>query len=463
MKKNDVEKIARVVIEIEESESETRFPFRFRKRLLGLIKSKGTYLGGLFLVSSSFVGNVLNFLYNAFLGRVLSFEHFALIGLIGGLNSFASIIFGAYSNTSNYKSAFLIGKYGDRAGFSFWKYSRRLGINIAMVITLIWFIFTPFLTKFFDAETPWLIILFGLVLLVGLANAADRALISARFNFAGLAILNLVDPAVKLATILVLVLLGLKFWSFAAIPIAFLATFIVGWILVLSKKVKKTDQNQNKKLQTFPVKFFGASLFTGFSSRAFSSFDILMANHYLASVDAGKYALISLVGKMIYFLGGLTTPFIIPLISRKEGAKKDSKKTLYLILTATTILAVIGYICFGLFGTISIPILYGEKALAITPYLPWFAFGMMCYTISRVLVNYYLVKKVYSFTIATTFLVFFQIIFIFLYHQSFAQIAAVMSIIWMLHLGLSITFHIFANRIKILEHNFLVFLRLRQL
>ena len=37
MKKNDVEKIARVVIEIEESESETRFPFRFRKNEMNFL------------------------------------------------------------------------------------------------------------------------------------------------------------------------------------------------------------------------------------------------------------------------------------------------------------------------------------------------------------------------------------------------------------------------------------------
>ncbi|OGE38459.1 hypothetical protein A3D79_00330, partial [Candidatus Daviesbacteria bacterium RIFCSPHIGHO2_02_FULL_39_8] len=447
MKKNDVEKIARVVIEIEESESETRFPFRFRKRLLELIKNKGNYLGGLFLVSSSFIGNVLNFFYNAFLGRILTFEHFALIGLIGGLNSFASIIFGAYTNASNYKSAFLIGKYGDGAGFSFWKYSRRLGIIIAAVFTLIWFIFTPFLTQFFDAETPWLIILFGLVLLVGLAKGADRGLISARLNFWGLAILNLFDPLIRLSATFLLVFLGLKFWTFSAIPIAALGIFIIGWILVTYKKNDKDFVGQEKEINRFPFKFYGVSVLNGISSTAFLSFDILLANHYLGSLEAGKYALFSLVGKMIYFLGGLTTPFIIPLLSRLEGARKSSRKTMIYIMGATTLLALIGFLSFGVFGFYTVPLLYGKKAIVITPYLIGFSFGMMCYTISKVLVNYYLVKKVYAFTFATSLLVVLQFILIFFNHANSASIASVMSIVWTLHLGLSLSFHIYADKI----------------
>lgn len=463
MKKSTTEKVAEAVIEIEESENESRFALRYRKKLIELIKSKGTYLGGILLVSSSFVGNVLNFFFNAYLGRLLSFENFALIGLMGGFRSFASILFGAFSTTSNYRSAFLIGKFGEAAGYSFWKFARRLGFIISLIVTLFWIIFTPFLTNFFDAETPWLVIMFGIIMLVGLANGADRGLISARLNFTGLALLNIFDPVIRLAFTFLLIFLGLKFWTFSAIPLSILGTFVLGWILVLKYKKQQAFSGHEKEIKHYPYKFFGISILTGFSSVAFSTFDILLANHYLSSVEAGKYTLLSLVGKMIYFLGGLTTPFIIPLISRLEGANKNSKKTMYLILLATTLLTLFGFFSFGVFGFITIPFLYGKKALAITPYLVGFAFGMMCYAISKVLVNYYLVKKVYSFTIVTSLLVFLQIILIGFYHSNSSEIASVMTIIWSLHLVISITFHFLSKKIIIYERFILAFVRNRQI
>src|SRR6266702_425736 len=98
---------------------------KIKKNAVRKVKNKSVYIGGLALISASFVGNILNFLYNSYLGRVLGFEHFALIGLMSGLLSFASIFFGAFSTTANYRSAYLIGKYGEEAGYQFWKFIRR--------------------------------------------------------------------------------------------------------------------------------------------------------------------------------------------------------------------------------------------------------------------------------------------------------------------------------------------------
>ncbi len=451
--------IAEAVVEIEESERESQFPQRFRKKLLELIRNKGVYIGGIVLVSASFVANVINFLFNAFLGRELRFEDFAQISLIGGLLSISSILFGAFSTTANYKSAFLIGKFGNNAGYSFWKFIRRRALYISVLIALIWIVLTPFLMKFFHAETPLLFILFGLALLVGLANAADRGFISANLNFGGLAIINFFDPIIKFIIAVILVFIGLKFWTFSAIPIAILCMFFIGWyIIVHNNKYKAINEHMNE-IRVFPFKFFFASILTSFSSIVFSSSDVLFANHYLSSYEAGKYGLLSLVGKMVYFLGGLTTPFIIPLLSRIEGANKDSKKTMYIMLLCTGLLALVGFICFGVFGFFSIPILYGKKAESIVSNLVLFTFGMMCYTISKVLVNYYLVKKIYTFTIATSLLILLQIILLIFFHSNASTIGLVMTIIWSLHLVLTITFHFVSEKIKTIETKILLLFR----
>lgn len=445
--------IAEAIIESEETNAGFVFPSYFRKGWASLIANKTAYLSGFLLVSALVVGNFLNFFFNAYLGRVLDFKDFALIGLIGGFLSVSSVIFGAFSATVNFKSGFLIGKYGEDAGYYFWHNVRkRIGI-LSFVLAIIWLVSTPFLMRYFHMDNPYPFLLFSCVLLIGFINGSNLGFLSTKLMFKSLAVVNLFEPVLKLAVAILLVFLGFKLWTFAAIPISIIGSFIIGWLLISRQAQPKGDITFEGEMTKFPFKFFSASIFSSFSSVAFLTVDILLANHFLAPTEAGKYALLSLVGKMVYFFGGLTSPFIIPLISRSEGANKNSLKTLYPILLGTFILALFGFVTFGLFGSVTIPLLYGKKALSIVPYLTIFTLGMMAYTVSKVFVNYYLVKKVYTFTAAGSLLVLIQVILIQNFHRDLGMIAMVMSFVWITHLLVTTTLHLGLRYVKIFESN----------
>lgn len=447
----DMDALVETIVEIEEAESSTRFPEKFRQKFVSIIKNRRAYVGGGALVLASFTGSVLNYIFNAYLGRILNFDDFALIGLIGGFFAFASVLFGAYTTTVNYRSAFLIGKYDEAAGYGFWKHTRKNVVYFSIAIAIVWLLVTPILMKFFDTNNPFLFLFFSIVLLVGFVNSLDRGFLSAKLMFGSLAVVNFLDPAIKLLATLALVYLGWKTWTYSTIPISVFAIFIIVWLLVIKQTRKENSKAPNSEMYHFPKKFFSISLLTGFSTTAFFTLDILLANHFLSPTQAGEYTLVSLVGKMIFFLGNLTSPFLIPLISRDEGANKNSLRTLFLLVASTLLLALTGFVAFGIFGYFTAPFFYGNKAIAIVPYLFAFTFGMTCYTVSRVLVNYYLVKELYTVTIATSSLVLFQILFIFLYHDSAQAIAIVMSVIFIAHLMVTTMLHIANKYVRIFE------------
>jgi len=62
---------------------------------------------------------------------------------------------------------------------------------------------------------------------------------------------------------------------------------------------------------------------------AFLTFDMLLVKIFLSPTAAGEYALLSLVGKMIYFVGALFSQFITPMVSKEEGAGRDSEPVFY--------------------------------------------------------------------------------------------------------------------------------------
>ena len=411
-----------------------------RHKLLVNIKYKKAYLGGIFLVIGSFIAGVLNYGFNAYLGRILSFEDFALIGLMGGFYSLASIFFSACSTTTDYRVSYLIGKSGENAGYSFWRYARRRSVYFSIIITVGWLMLIPLLMRFFDTGNIYLFLLFSMVLLVGFVNSIDSGFLSARLMFGSMAIIALFDPISKLAMVGLLSFTGHEAWSYSALPVAVLVVFIGTWLLIV-KQVPKVESKLTNETGRSSRKFFFTSLLTGFASIAFFTFDILLANHFLSQKEAGEYTMISLVGKMIFFLGNMTSPFIVPLISRNKGANKESGQMLNIMLISTSFLAIIGFVGLGIFGWFTVPILYGSKTISIVPYLLYFTFGMACYTVSRVLINYYLVHEIYTFTVTNALLVVVQLWLIYLFHSSVQDIAFVMSFVLVVNLILTVILH----------------------
>ncbi len=429
------------------------FPYNLRHKLIGIIAGKKTYIGGMAIVVASMVANILNFIFNAFLGRVLDFKDFALIGLLGAFVSFSSVLLNAFTTTANFRSGFLIGKYGENAGFSFWQYLQKKAFIFSVLITTVWLFSTPFLMKYFNVDNPFLFIFFGAILLVGFINGANSGFLSSHLMFGTLAFIDVLEPAVKMLTAASLVWIGLGRWAFSAIPLSIIVAFLAGWLILVRQIKEKEHDAPGSEIQKFPKKFFAASLLTAFSSVAFLTVDILLANHFLPQAEAGKYALLSLVGKMVFFLGALTSPFMIPLVSREEGAKRNSDRILKILLLATVLLSLGGFFTFGVLGGITIPMLYGAKASAIVPNLLFFTFGMACYSISKVFVDYYLVKRVYSFTVFTSLLVLIQIGLIQIYHRDAGAIALVTSSILTIHLIVTLSLHSLVKYLRIFENN----------
>lgn len=448
--------VVEAVIEVER-ESGIVFPGKIKDKLR-LSLSKKHFVGGVFVLSMA-LGSFLNFLYNAYLGRVLKLEDFALVSLVGGLYSFVLIIAGSFGTTVGYKTGYLLGKKNEESAFFFWKKTRKRLLFISLILGLLWIGATPILANFFREPNAYPLILFAPVIFVSLALAADRGFLSSKLSFGLLAILVIFEPALKLITSASLVSLNLGQLAYAAIPLSVSSAFILAWIFARLGK-RNPDKTVARDSKKFPRRFLFVAFISGLSTVVLLNLDVVLAKHYLSPADAGLYALVSLAGKMIFFLGSLATPFIIPLVSRNEGQNKDSKKVLNLTLLGVSLLVIPASIALGVFGGTIAPILFGPKILPVVPYLLPISFAMLCFSLSRVYIDYYLAKKHYTFSLAMLSLGLLQVFLIVSFHNSISSIIYVTSGVWASSLLLIITLHTFSEKIKIFENNVADFLGL---
>ena len=448
-KKEKEEVIVEEIIEVAKK-SGFVFPARIRKRL-GFDLSK-EHLAGIVFVFAAAVGSFFNFAYNAYLGRVLTFEDFALVGFISGIFSFVTIIISSYGSTVGYKTGHLIGRFGEGEAITFWRKMRSKSLLISLVSTVLWLTLTPILANFFHLGSVIPLVLFAPILFVGFIYSADKGFLSSRLSFITLAIIVIFEPLLKFAFSLLLVTLGLDNLAYTAVPISTVYAFLLCWLFVAGIKLKRHKAQANHE-SAFPKRFFTAALASSFSTVIFLNLDVILAKHFLTSAEAGAYALTALIAKMVFFIGSFASFFIIPLVSRNEGANRDSKKVLNFTLLATIILTIPAFVALGIFGKTTAPFLFGEKALSVVPYLLPVTFAMVCFSIARVFSDYYLAKGYYSFSAVAVILGILQIILLDLTHSGVGPFVYIMSAIWMVYLALVLLLHAFSWNVKLIENN----------
>ena len=436
----------------------TNINFRYLKEigiygytsLSKLIYKDSLFYSGIFLVASTFLVNIINFIYNAYLGRVLDLTDFGVLSLISSFLYLSQVPLSALSRTVTHRSAYFLGKYGT-AFNSFWKKTRGNSIKISIAIALMWLALTPILPQLFKSDTTLPFLLFTPIWIIGFAGAVDDGYLGGNMKFVIEGVMAISQALSKFIVTYILVKLGLTDWIYVAIPISIFTSFVIGWFS--AKKIKYEKEKQSYLNHNFPAKFYGSSILAKISSAAFLSFDLILAKMFLNPQSAGLYSLLSLSGKIIFMIGNQFTQFIVPLISKDEGTGIDSSKKFYKLLTLTTIFSLIGFITLGLYGKITIPFLFGDKTLPIIKYLPIFTISMVMQVVIQSIVSFHQSKNNHFFPVVSFLISSFSLAWIFIYHDDISSIVNVMYYSSLTTLVVILIIHIFENKFKSLFSN----------
>lgn len=387
---------------------------------------EGHLAGGLF-VGAMGIASVFNLAFNAYLGRVLTATDFGVVSLLLALVLFFSVPFAALQSTVNHRGAFLEARYGSTFARASLRRVDRATVAVGAVTCIGWLLATPLLTQYFRLDSAWPIALFGLVPLTGFTLATNRGVLSGRLQFASLGLVILTDPALRLVIALVVVIVGLPVLVPAAIPLSIVGACGLSLVLVRVLPSAGSAEVPTHQKQQLPWRFFGSALLSNLSAMAFPTLDVLLAKHFLAPVLAGEYALISLLGKLVYFLGTLANELVVSLVSRADGESRSTARIMRNALAFAAVCMAPAVIACGPAARFTATTLFGAQGAAAVDGAPWIAAGAACFAISRSLVNYHMARREHLYTVAAAMLVAAQLIFIGARHGSPTEIAQAMA------------------------------------
>ena len=371
----------------------------------------------LFMMSAMLV-NGGNYLYNLILGRFLGPEKFAdaaiLVTLLLVL-SFAAMTFQLV--TAKFSVIFEDSVYQTFIA-TIYKSASIVGVVLGITIVLL----SSELQVLFKTTSSSMFVVFGIGIPFYFLMSVNRGVFQGQKELISLSVTYQLEMMSRLAITFGLLCL-FEVDSSLLIAIGILCSFIVGLLPFEFKKIPVFNRIKLKKPETKMVRnFFIITAFYEVTLIIINNSDILLVKHYFDSYEAGLYASLALIGRVVYFIAWMFVMLLLPTVVqlKKQGISTRPilfKYVIYIVIIAASIVLA----CY-LFPNQIINILFGNEYVGIASLLWKYAFATGVFAVSNIFAYYYLSLDKYVPVIFSGVFGVLQIALIIQFHASLEQI-----------------------------------------
>lgn len=352
---------------------------------LGKIIKHPLLAGSLVMVLGSNLHNFGQFVYHFLTGRLLGrvqYGDLASVISILGLISIVQLSFGLtivkYISSAKEK--------GIVSNFVNWVHTWSLWLGI--VISVLLLLLSPFVIKFLNIAYPEIVYLLIPVLFLSVLLNSYRSILQALLSFNKYALSLIVEVGIKLIFAIILISLGYKlFGAMLALVVGALCAFILTrFSLSTYFKEGKGEMPKISPLvrYSFPVFIQGLALTSMYST------DLILVKHFFSPEDAGVYASLAILGRVVFFGSSPVTNVMFPLIARRHSHGKPYHSILYLSMFFIFAISAPIIFLYMFFPQVPIGILYGNEFLAGSPLLWWFGVFMGLLAFAMLFIQFYL-------------------------------------------------------------------------
>jgi len=371
--------------------------------------------GGLIMLVSSVLSAGMNFLYNVHVAQRLGPSEFGHVATALTLLLLSTSVMLSFQivcakfvarNQQDSAKAGVFHSLMTRA----WKTSALVGLALVLL--------SKPLTRFLHFPSVWIVILMAVAIAFYIPVGVKRGGFQGVCSFPLLATNFTLESAGKLALAFALV------WKFGAIGavIAIAASEVAAFLLppvpsALRQPAADFIRADSREGMQAILFFVGQAIIM--------NIDLLLVKHFFPSYEAGQYAAVALVGRVLFYASWAVIHAMFPIAAQNGGGKPNRA-----VLAVP--LALVALIFVGFIGVLTIApgmvmkTLFGPGFAQAEPLLALYATGTAAYAIAVVLMAYEMAHKIAN----TGWL---QIVFaallvtgISLFHQSLHQVIVVL-------------------------------------
>ncbi|WP_142784576.1 oligosaccharide flippase family protein [Changchengzhania lutea] len=404
-------------------------------QVISIIKSKKISPEQLFMLSVLAV-NGGNYLYNLILGRLLGPEQFADAAVLITFLLVLSFIAMTFQLVTAKFSVLFENELFKSFTSKIYKNAFSVGIVMGIVVIL----FAPKLQSLFNTSSSSMFVIFGCGVPLYFLMSVNRGVFQGKKAFKSLSITYQLEMLSRLVITLGIIFL-FNLQSSVVIAIGIFVSFIFGLIpfkfdfKFLKSKVI-IDGVHTKQIK----RFFIITAFYELTQIIINNSDILLVKHYFESYEAGLYASLALIGRIVYFIAWMFVMLLLPTVVQ---LKKDGKETAPVLFKYVGYIAVISLAivlaCF-IFPETIITLLFGESYIAMAPLLWKYGIATSMFAISNIFAYYYLSLDKYVPVIISGVFGMLQMALVVFYHDSLEQVVYMQIIAMVLLLVIQLVF-----------------------
>lgn len=345
---------------------------------------------GLVLLIAMTVVNIINYGINLVLGRALGPAQFAEFHIIATL-----VLVLAFMGVAIQMTAAKLSASQTQQIYLNWLEKKVNYLSVASTIILL--LLSPLLSSFFKFAhvAPFIILACGVPAYFSLCFY--RGVIQGKQDFTPFAFTFILETAVRLiGTIIVVVVCATDPYIISYLAVCFIISFYVSAVYAKLKGGYKSPDTESTKNELKPILWFVSFMaLYEMSQIVISHSDVFLVKHFMSEIQAGQYASVSLIGRMIYYG---TWTFVMVLFPKVIAAKEEGKDPSKLLVIVSSVVLIIGICATGFtyfFGEELIQVLFGTSYVESARHLYTYAAATTLFALGNVIVYYYLSLEKY--------------------------------------------------------------------
>ena len=390
------------------------------KKIINYIKNEAIIKNSIILLVATGISYISAYLYHFYTGRVLGPVDYSIIGSLFSLLYIILVPFNAIQiSITKFVSEFKIQKEHGKIKYLLIKSLKKLFLY-GIVISISFMLISPLISDFLNLPSIVPLIIIGLIIILSLLLPVTRGVLQGLQDFKKLGLNVSLDGLGKIGFAVLLVSLGFGVNGaiFALVLSFFVAFLVILWQLRdVFKEKEKSFETKNIYKYSFPV------LLSFLCLTLIFSMDILLVKHFFSAVDAGHYAALSIIGKIIFFASFPIMQVMFPMVSENNVInKKSSEHLLYksLVIILLICAGITGF--YFLFSNFMVSTLFGQDYLNIANLIGFFGIFISLFSVSHLLVFYNLSINKTSFLPLLIITNILEVVIIWFYHASISQI-----------------------------------------
>lgn len=384
-----------------------------------------------------------NYLYNLLLGRMLGPEAFSDAAILITLLLILSFV-GMTFQIVTAKYAVLFEENSLLAFIKLiTKYATVLGVLFGIAIV----VFYQELQAVFHTKTAAMFYIFGIGIPLYFMMSVNRGLYQGQNVLSKLATTYQTEMASRLVLTIAGLLLLPNVPSSIIVALGILFSFVFG-VLPFQKIIfKGLRTSVTAAIDTRSItSFFALTAFYELTQIIINNSDIILVKHFFDSKEAGLYASLALIGRVVYFVAWM---FVMLLLPKVIQMKKDNQDTLPILLKYVGYIVVLSTLIVGftaLFPEFVVSVMFGKAYVSISFLLWKYALATSLFAVANIFAYYYLSLNQYVPVVVSAVLGSTQIGLIVAFHNSLEQVVHMQIIAMVILLFFQLCYFFYKNK-----------------